>query len=154
MKLAPVLAALLLLPLMLGGCEGRRAEGGTVLGAVAGGLIGNSLGRGKGKVLTTAAGVVVGGLVGNAIGKRMDEADREAAMDAEYRALEYGQSGSSTPWRNERSGRYGTVVVEKPYRRGEEHCRRYVHTVYIDGRPETMRGIACRGEGGRWEADT
>lgn len=149
---AAKLLTILLIPLMLAACQNRE-QGGTVLGAVAGGLLGSTIGKGGGKVAATAAGVVVGGLVGNSIGRKLDEEDRRAAEEAEYRALEYGESGSSTPWRG-REGHSGAIIVEKPYRQNEEHCRRYTHTVIIDGRPEKIRGTACRGEGGRWHAVT
>lgn len=40
---------------------------GTLVGAAAGGLLGNQIGGGKGKVLTTAGGVVAGGYAGKKI---------------------------------------------------------------------------------------
>jgi len=40
---------------------------GTAIGAVAGGLIGNQVGGGKGKTLATVAGAVGGGYAGNKI---------------------------------------------------------------------------------------
>ncbi|MFC5743486.1 glycine zipper 2TM domain-containing protein [Dyella tabacisoli] len=42
---------------------------GTVIGAVAGGLLGNQVGRGNGRKAATVAGAVVGGVVGNQVGK-------------------------------------------------------------------------------------
>lgn len=42
----------------------------TGIGAVAGGIAGNSAGGGNGKALTTLAGAVLGGLAGNAIDKK------------------------------------------------------------------------------------
>jgi surface antigen len=65
-------------------------------------------------------------------------------------ALERGQSGESTPWRNPESGRYGMVVPSRPYRIGAQDCRDYTHTIYIDGRPQTMRSTACRNPDGTW----
>lgn len=41
----------------------------TGIGAVAGGIAGNSAGGGNGRALTTLAGAVIGGIAGNAIGK-------------------------------------------------------------------------------------
>lgn len=131
---------------------GDKATTGTVVGAVAGGVVGNQLARGPGRVAATAAGAVVGGIIGHEIGRRMDEADRRAAMAAEYRALEYGQSGSETPWRNPETGHYGTVVPGKPYVANNLNCREYTHTIYIDGRPETVRGRACRQPDGTWRS--
>lgn len=41
----------------------------TGIGAVAGGIAGNSAGGGNGRALTTLAGAVIGGIAGNAVGK-------------------------------------------------------------------------------------
>ncbi len=55
--------------------EVRKAGEGTGLGvvggAVAGGVLGNQVGRGTGKDLMTVAGVVAGGIAGNEIEKRI-----------------------------------------------------------------------------------
>ena len=129
-----------------------KADTGTVVGAVAGGIIGNQVGKGTGRVLATAAGAFVGGVVGHSIGRSMDDQDRMLAQQAEYEALERGQSGVSRPWRNPESGHYGEVVPSRAYRRAGNDCRDYTHTVYIDGRPQTMRGTACRNPDGTWRS--
>ena len=143
------MAVAIALSLALSACANKQ-EGGTVVGAVAGGLIGNQFGKGSGKVLATVAGAVVGGLVGSEIGKSMDKTDQLLAQQAELAALERGQSGQATPWRNPDNGRYGEVVPSKPYLRGQDNCRDYTHTIYIDGRPQAMRGTACRNGDGTW----
>lgn len=129
----------------------NNEDGGTIIGAVAGGVIGNQFGRGNGKIAATAVGALVGGLIGNKIGRSLDDADRRAAGRAEYLALERGETGVATPWRNPDSGHYGTVVPRRPYRRGAQNCRDYEHTIYIDGRPEIARGTACRNGDGTWQ---
>ncbi|MCG8560843.1 MAG: glycine zipper 2TM domain-containing protein [Hyphomicrobiales bacterium] len=153
MRVAPYFAvALVSLSLAACGPGHNKTASGTVVGAVAGGLIGNAVGKGKGQAYATALGVVLGGIVGNSIGQSLDEADRRAAQAAEYRALEHGQSGSATPWRNPDTGRHGTVVPGRPYTVQNQHCRNYTHTIYIDGRPETMTGKACRQPDGTWRS--
>ena len=147
------IAAIAVMPLFLAACgpDGpSNADTGTVLGAVAGGIIGNQVGKGSGNVLATMAGVVVGGIVGSEIGRRMDEHDRMYAQQAEYAALEDGESDRPRRWRNPDNGRYGDVVPGRPYKRGGYDCRDYTHTVYIDGRPQAMRGTACRNPDGTW----
>ena len=144
-----LLAAPLAFSLALGACANKQ-DSGLAVGAVAGGVIGNQFGKGKGNILATVAGAVIGGIVGSEIGKSMDQQDRQLAQRAELDALERGQSGVSTPWRNPQNGRYGEVVPSKPYRRGPQDCRDYTHTVYIDGRPQAMRGTACRNPDGTW----
>ncbi|MCB1548567.1 MAG: glycine zipper 2TM domain-containing protein [Hyphomicrobiaceae bacterium] len=152
MKLAKIVA-IGLLPVVLVGCgpDGMsKQDAGLGIGAIAGGILGNSVGRGKGRIATTMIGAVVGGIVGSEIGRSLDREDRIAAQRAEYEALERGRSGVGTPWRNPDSGRYGEVVPGDPFRRGEEDCRPYRHTIYVDGRPETMKGVACRNPDGSW----
>jgi surface antigen len=136
----------------LAGCSGPtgKQDTGLAVGALAGGIIGNQVGKGKGNILATVAGAVVGGIVGSEIGKSMDKQDQMLAQQAELAALERGQSGVSTPWRNPENGRYGEVVPSKPYRRGSDDCRDYSHTIYVDNRPQTMRGTACRNNDGTW----
>lgn len=138
-----------LLPLWSCGPAGSRQEGGTVVGAVAGGIIGNQFGSGAGRVLATAAGVVVGGLIGSSIGKDMDEQDRRYALEAEYRALE---DDDEEEWHNEKSGHRGRIKTRRSYRNAGLTCREYEHTVYIDDRPQTMVGKACRQGDGTWKA--
>jgi surface antigen len=135
--------------MVLAGCESKQ-DGGTVVGAVAGGVIGSQFGRGSGRVASTIAGAVIGGIVGNEIGKSLDVRDRQLAQQAEMDAWERGQSGRPVRWRNPENGRYGEVIPEAPYRRGSIDCRDYVHRVYIDGRPQAMRGTACRNADGTW----
>lgn len=56
-------------------CEGRESRdggdptGGTVVGAVVGGALGNQVGKGDGRKAATVAGAVIGG----AIGRRIDK---------------------------------------------------------------------------------
>lgn len=147
--------AALVLPLGLavgvGGCANNQ-DTGLAVGALAGGILGNQVGGGSGKVAATIAGAVIGGIVGSEIGRSMDEQDRRYAQDAEFEAFERGQSGQVTHWRNPDNGRYGEVVPSRPYKRNAMDCRDYTHKVYIDGRPQAMRGTACRNPDGTWSS--
>lgn len=128
----------------------NKSDTGLVLGGIAGGVVGNQIGKGRGNVLATVAGAVVGGIIGSEIGRSLDQRDRELAQEAEYDALERGNSGVARQWRNPDNGRYGEIVPSKPYKRGGEDCRDYTHTIYIDSRPQQMRGTACRNADGTW----
>lgn len=130
----------------------NKADTGLAVGAIAGGILGNQVGKGTGRALATVAGAMVGGIVGHEIGRSLDEQDRMLAREAEFEALERGQSGVARSWRNPDNGRYGEVVPSRPYKRGPQDCRDYAHTVYMDGRPEVMRGTACRNGDGSWRA--
>ena len=135
--------------LILAGCAGDpgpKTGTGVGLGALTGGLIGAAAGRGVGGVV---AGAVIGGLVGGAIGNALDEEDRRRAYAAEMDALEGGGPGAPVAWRGRNA--YGTVVAGPPYPyQSYERCREYTHTIYIQGRPQTARGVACRQPDGTW----
>lgn len=146
------LLAMAALPVMIVGCgpDANKADAGLAVGAVAGGLLGNQFGKGTGRIAATAAGAVIGGIVGSEIGRSMDKQDRILAQQAEMNAFERGRTGERVTWRNPDNGRYGEVVPSQPYKRGYEDCRDYNHTIYIDGRPQSMRGTACRNPDGTW----
>jgi surface antigen len=93
---------------------------------------------------------MAGGLVGGTIGQELDTRDKRSALEAEYRALEYAPSGQPITWRNQRAGHYGEVVAAQPYRVGSQDCRQYNHTVFVDGKPRSARGTACRNGDGSW----
>lgn len=153
MRTARAIAAAMTLGALAGcaGSETPKSDAGLVLGSVAGGVVGNQIGDGRGRVLATVAGAVVGGIVGSEIGRNMDARDRQLAQEAEFDALERGQSGTKRQWRNPDNGRYGEIVPSKPYKRGANDCRDFTHTIYIDGRPQQMRGTACRNPDGTWQ---
>lgn len=138
------------LSLLLGACSGPsgpKTTDGAFLGALTGGLIGAATGRGAGAVV---AGAVVGGLIGGAVGNALDEEDRRRAYEAELRALEAEGPGAPVSWRGDR-GAYGTIVAGPPYAyQSFQRCREYTHTVYVNGQPQTARGIACRNPDGTW----
>jgi surface antigen len=98
----------------------------------------------------TVAGAPLGGLLGNRLGTALDNEDRRLAYAAQIWALEVGPSGAPVPWRNPDSGRYGNVVPGPAYELNGVPCRQYTSTMYIDGRPQTERGTACRKPDGTW----
>jgi len=150
--------AALALAVLLGGCAGDpytgtgpRENTGTLVGALAGAAIGSQIGGGTGsRIAAGVAGAAIGGLLGNRIGASMDDEDRARAYAAQMQALESGQSGAPVGWRNPDSGRSGTIVPGPSYQQAGNTCRSYTHTVYLDGRPQTARGTACRNPDGSW----
>jgi surface antigen len=153
-------AAIAVVGLALAACAGTpdgpgpKENTGTLLGAGSGALLGAAVaGGGTGNRLAGAAiGGLLGGLIGNRIGAAMDDEDKERAYAAQVDALDRGPSGAPVSWRNPDSGRYGTVVPGPAYQDRGRNCRSYTHTIYIDGRPETARGTACRNPDGSWSS--
>ena len=131
--------------------RGPKENTGTLLGALGGAAIGSAFGGGTaGHVAGALIGAGAGALIGNRIGAAMDDEDKKRAYEAEMAALENGQSGAPVGWRNPDSGRYGSVVPGPAYMQEGRNCRAYTETIYIDGRPQTVRGTACRNPDGTW----
>ncbi|NVP54211.1 hypothetical protein [Mycoplana rhizolycopersici] len=89
-----------------------------------------------------------GGLVSKANGITLSTADRQRALEAEYRALEAAPGGQPVIWKGR--GVQGSVVAAAPYQVGSQNCRQYSHTVAADGRETVSRGAACRTAAGTW----
>jgi surface antigen len=152
-------AAIAIIGLSIAACAGDPESGrgpkegtGTLLGAGTGALIGASVaGGGTGnRVAGGVIGAALGAIIGNRIGAALDDEDKQRAYDAQLDALERGPSGAPVSWRNPDSGRYGTVVPGPSYQDAGRNCRSYTHTIYIDGRPQTARGTACRNPDSTW----
>ena len=129
-----------------------KQDSGALTGALLGGLFGAAVGgRGADRIAGAAVGAIAGGLVGSAVGASMDEEDRRMAYAAEMQALENGAPGVAVGWRSERTRHYGNIVAGPHYETGGRRCRAYTHTIYVNGRPESARGTACRAPDG-WVA--
>jgi surface antigen len=151
-------AALVAIGLSLAACAGTpdgpgpRENSGTLIGAGSGALLGAAVaGGGTGnRVAGGVIGAALGAIIGNRIGAALDDEDKQRAYAAQEAALERGESGAPMSWRNPDSGRYGTVVPGPAYVDAGRNCRSFTHTIYIDGRPQTARGTACRNPDGTW----
>src|SRR2546429_5624598 len=87
--------------------QGPRENTGTLVGAVAGGLIGSQFGGGTGeRIAAGLAGAAIGGLIGNRIGAGVDHDDKQPPDSAQMQALEAGQAG--------RAGRGGERASCRP----------------------------------------
>ena len=89
-----------------------------------------------------------GGLVARNSAASLSGADRQRALEAEYRALEAASGGQPVAW--DGSGVKGVVVAAAPYQVGSQNCRQYSHTLTVDGRESVTRGAACRNANGTW----
>lgn len=113
-------------------------------------------GAGASVAVAPAAGTALleplqGGLIGRVDLPPISRADRLAALQSEYRALEFTPPGDAVNWRSGDSALSGAVVPSQPYRVGSQDCRQYTHKVTSGaGAPTVMRGTACRNPDGSW----
>lgn len=153
------IALLLAASMSLSACQGENEGFGTLLGAGLGAVIGGALdggghrgGHHGGSGAGVLIGAVVGAAIGNSIGRKMDEADRLAAAQARYAALENYQTGESSYWYNPDSGNQGSFSPQPGYKTNEgQYCREYTQNLTIGGKTETGYGTACRQPDGSWK---
>jgi surface antigen len=133
----------------LAGCQNMsNQDAGTLTGAVAGGLLGSTVGKGSGQIMAIAVGSVAGAVIGNAVGKSMDDTDR-LKMN---RALENNNVGQPAYWNNTKTGtRYQVTPVKNVTVQGNEYCREYQTVATINGKKQKMYGTACRQPDGSWK---
>lgn len=151
--LVPVLAA------SLAACESDRYDRtyssrstsnetvGMLGGAAVGGLLGSQFGSGSGNTAATVLGVALGALAGREIAKSMSDDGRRRAWNAERDAV---ARNDVVIW-DSPDGYRGTVRPMSSFtdREGRE-CRRYTHTVEVNGRREASDAVACRDRDGEW----
>jgi len=143
------LVTLALVPVVVAAC-GADKGAGSLLGAFTNTDARAPAGKGHLRVATAGNGAVIGGISSDEIGRQMSTQERGIAADAEYRALEYGRSGSTTAWDYPTMNHRGSIVPGRPYKKGDQYCRTYTHTINRNGSPEIVKGIACREDNGTW----
>ena len=153
------LAALVIAGLVpaLSGCVpmGESETAGTIIGGVAGAVVGNQFGKGSGRTAATALGAIIGATAGRSIGASLDATSRQQAGMATYEALDSAELGESITWENpanEGGPAMGTATITRQgsNSRGQT-CREFHQTVIIGGREEQSYGTACRDENGDWK---
>ncbi|MCP4073517.1 MAG: hypothetical protein GY742_17530 [Hyphomicrobiales bacterium] len=83
------------------------------------------------------------------LGSELSGAAMKQALEAEYRALENSRSGEIIRWQYS-DEQNGNVTSFPPYQVGSSNCRRYIHTVSIEGNTNRATGTACRNNEGIW----
>lgn len=129
-----------------------KADMGTAIGAIGGGIAGYQFGGGSGKAIATVAGTLLGGALGRSIGGSLDRGDMAYYHQTSQRALETGQPGQTLPWSNPQTGNSGTVTPQAYYQTPSgQYCREYNQTINVGGKTERGYGKACRQPDGSWQ---
>ena len=134
--------------LLVAGCQ--SGGGGSVGNQVAGGLVQNQVSGGANQVSSVLISALANNVIGGSIGQTLDATSKNAALTAEYNALESGTVGQPIPWQGQNGSR-GQVVPQQAYQVGSQNCRRYIHTIFIDGQPQEASGTACSNPDGVWQ---
>lgn len=127
----------------LGGCAGaEKKDIGTIVGTVIGGWIGHEIddGGATGVIIGAAAGA----LIGRMIGQYMDESDKAQLAQT----IDHAPTGQPVHWTNPDTGNaFSVTPTSNHYAQDNRQCRTFDQVVEVDGRIETMPGVACRATG-------
>lgn len=116
----------------------------TVIGAVAGGVIGNRTASAENRAIATLAGAIIGGVIGNRVGDAIDDRDRACIGHS----LELVGSGRYVEWQNVTTGVWYQV---RPLRDIDRRCREFeLQSRPSKGKARKDRLRACRDDDGRW----
>lgn len=131
-------------------CRNSPDPAGVLAGAIIGGLIGNQAFRNE-QAAATAAGIVIGGVIGANLMRHTNCEDRSYAYRTYYDVFNYGQPGRQIEWRNPRTGRYGSVIVDRYYvDPAGFRCANFRQTTYVAGGKYKESGIACQQPDRTW----
>jgi len=79
---------------------------------------------------------------------QLSTAQRSAANDAQFYALQFGRPGAPRSW--SAAGATGQVSVGPYVRVNNLDCREFSHRVTVGGQTYTKSGTACREADGAW----
>jgi surface antigen len=98
-----------------------------------------------------AASIILGGVAGGAIGDHLGKSDAEKHATTNLRALDSLGNGQSESWSDARTGNSGSTTVTKVAVEPDgKTCKSYVETVRTGAKTVTEDGTACRPPGGTW----
>lgn len=145
----------LLTILILAGCApgvGPKEQGGALLGAGAGALLGSQLGHGHGRLIAVAVGTLAGAMLGQELGRSIDQSDQQMMSQSVQEGLEHNHNQETTRWTNPDNQHCGSLTPVKTYQTAQnDYCREYLQTVAIDGQERQAYGTACRTANGGWK---
>jgi Ni/Co efflux regulator RcnB/surface antigen len=130
-------------------CRNSPDPAGVITGAIIGGLLGNTAGRGN--TGATLAGVIFGGAMGAALTSNMDCEDRSYAYRTYYDGFNSGRVDRNYDWHNPRNNHRGEFRVRSYYNDPYGfRCANFSQVTYIQGRSYNATGRACRQPDGTW----
>ena len=96
--------------------------------------------------------ILMGAVAGGLVGDYLDDRDKGQHAATSYDALETQQTGGQSTWSNPDSGNSGSTRILNVYRTTDgKLCKDFEQTVSAGGETETANGTACQQSDGTWK---
>lgn len=142
---------LLLLLVVVSGCESLREQPKVAMTTVASLLESEIGGPDKGDTPVTAVGTLLGGYLESEVEMLLERSDRQFAEAAAVESLRTAPNGKVSPWSNPDNGHAGTFRPMNTYRSDDQYrCRDFEQSVTVEGRTQIAEGTACLADDGEW----
>jgi surface antigen len=120
--------------------NGTNQQTGTIVGGIAGAVIGSQFGKtGSDRALAALGGAAAGALIGNWIGSQLDAADRQRHLAAVQAAALNRRAES---WSNPNNGTSGTAANVEPLS-ARPGCYSSDDTIVVNGQSKSSKNTYC-----------
>jgi surface antigen len=127
----------------------RSTQTGAAAGAAFGGIVAALADANPAWI---AASVILGGVAGGAIGNKLGKDDAQRHASNNLHSLDTLAEGQTSKWSNSQTGHYGSTTVRRVSRRDDGTvCKSYTETVHAGSETVTRDATACRAHGGSWK---
>ena len=99
-----------------------------------------------------AASVILGGVAGGAIGNHLGRQDATRHARTNANALDTLAQGQTSSWKNNQTGNYGSTTVTRVTHDGNGMTyKNYREQIHTKAESVTKEGTACKSPGGSWK---
>ena len=130
----------------------RDTQAGALGGAAFGGIVAALAGANPAWI---AASVIMGGVAGGALGNYLGKENAEKHVATNLNALNTLNAGQTASWSDNQSGNSGSTTVNRVFTSASgQVCKAYTETVKTQQRTVTEQATACRQTDGSWKVQT
>jgi len=127
----------------------RNTQAGALGGAAFGGIVAALAGANPAWI---AASVIMGGVAGGALGNYLGKEDTEKHVETNLNALNTLGAGQTASWSDNQTGNSGSTTVDRVFTAANgQSCKAYTETVRTAQRNVTEQATACRQSDGSWK---
>jgi surface antigen len=131
---------------------GKETQTGALAGAAFGGIIAALADANPAWI---AASTILGGVAGGAIGNYLGKQDAEKHAESNLHALNTLEKGQTSSWSDTQTGNSGSTTVTNVTTKADGTvCKSFTETVKTSAKTVTQEATACKAPGGDWKVQT